>query len=149
MSMFMTNVRRARKATAGAAKLYTWIMNRINKRNLPFVIFGGGALVSVLTILAALSFANPPQCPPYASPDEGCIIGANIGLGLYVLLGVSVWIMASLLSVVFGVRNILSHKKLSRAARILWSLTLAFVVSVVVYAVAAYFLGNVSSFVRS
>lgn len=53
------------------------------------LIFVGGPLV----------FLNPPQCPIGYSQEQvdasDCIIGANIGLPFYLLLGLVAWIIAT------------------------------------------------------
>lgn len=51
-----------------------------------------GLLVSVAMLVVAFGWMNPPQCGEGNPTSDGnCIIGANIGLGLWLLLTTAVW----------------------------------------------------------
>lgn len=124
-------------------------MGRINRNNLPFWLFGGGTATAALIVAAAFGFANPPQCPSYTAVYDNCVVGANIGLGLYVFLAIAIWIVSVLLALAFGVRNILSSQRASKSARMMQSMLLIGVVGVTAYFVVAYFLERLSDFVAS
>jgi hypothetical protein len=61
----------------------------------PFIIFVSGALLALLIFSATLFFMNAPQCPSNFDQAEtdtlNCITGANIGLGLGILLAAGIW----------------------------------------------------------
>jgi len=65
---------------------------------LSVVVLGG-----LIALASFLPFLDPPQCPPHltAMPDGAdCIIGANIGRGLVMLLGLAVAVAGGLALVV-------------------------------------------------
>lgn len=57
-------------------------------------VFAKGTLLALLVVSVAFIFMNPPQCPPdytQAQVDmSGCAIGANIGLGLMIMLAIGI-----------------------------------------------------------
>ena len=124
-------------------------MSSFSKKNLPFALFGGGTVVAMLIIVAALIFANPPQCPSYASSHDDCIVGANIGLGLYIFLGVGVWIVAILLALFLSVRNMLLDTKTGIGVRLAKGLILVCAASAATYLTLWYFFGHMSVFVHA
>ncbi len=73
----------------------------------PLRIFGYGALTALLLIAAALLFMNQRQCKPdynQAQVDSSeCIIGANIGFGLLILLAIGVFISATIWAIVAAI----------------------------------------------
>lgn len=120
------------------------------KRNLPFIVFAGGTLIAALISVIALTFLNPPQCPANVSPhNNDCIIGANIGGGLYILLAAGIWIIAVFISVLLGIRNIFSDKSTSRITRAAQSLLFVLAAGLAAYLVLSVFLGQVSNFIRA
>jgi len=76
------------------------------------VVLGG-----LIALASFLPFLDPPQCPPHLTgmPDGGdCIIGANIGRGLVVLLGLAVAAVGGLVLVVSLLASLV--KRLRRKA---------------------------------
>ena len=67
-------------------------------------------LVSILTIVYALTVANPPQCDAATTFSNGddCVTGANIGLGLFLLLGYCMFLVSTVLA---ACMLIISHRK--------------------------------------
>lgn len=59
-------------------------------------VFIFGSIASITTVIIPLIFLNPPQCPvdfTQAQVDaSGCTIGANIGLGLAVILAGAIFL---------------------------------------------------------
>jgi hypothetical protein len=62
-------------------------------KSLPLKILLFGGIAALLVVVYGLTVANPPQCPTNYQPGPGdsCIIGANIGLGLTMMLSIFVW----------------------------------------------------------
>lgn len=59
------------------------------------LVAGGGTLAALGLWVATLLFLNPPQCPYGFTQEQvdasDCIIGANIGIGLVLMLIVVLW----------------------------------------------------------
>ncbi len=74
----------------------------LSKNAAPLRIFAYGTIVSAAILGVSLLFMNPPQCPDnytQAQVDSSsCIIGANIGLGLALMLAAGIWGMTILVS---------------------------------------------------
>lgn len=119
----------------------------INKK-LPLYSFAIGTAAAIAIAVAAFSFFNYPQCPSYTSPQDSCIIGANIGLGLYVLLATGVWVIGNCVAVLLLLRNIWLNSKASKQSRILWGALLVFGAGLGTYGIVWFLLGHVSDFVR-
>jgi hypothetical protein len=55
-----------------------------------------GSIASIVTIVIPLIFLNPPQCPTKFTQAQvdasGCNVGANIGLGLAILLAGAIFL---------------------------------------------------------
>lgn len=66
-------------------------MQRAKKASL--IVFVVGTCLSLFVLLGALLFLNADQCPTGYTQQQidetGCIIGANIGLGVAILLSVA------------------------------------------------------------
>lgn len=64
----------------------------------PIRVFAYGTLAAALVAGAGLLFVNPPECPRGYTQEQvdasDCIIGANIGLGLIVMLAIAIWVAA-------------------------------------------------------
>jgi hypothetical protein len=64
----------------------------------PVLVLAYGTLAAALVAGAGLLFLNPPQCPPGYTQEQvdasDCSIGANIGLGIILLLAIAIWITA-------------------------------------------------------
>lgn len=59
---------------------------------LPIRIFVIGTLIALMLVIVAFIFMNPPQCPSVNEQAYRgtCIVGANIGLGLMIMLAVAI-----------------------------------------------------------
>ncbi len=64
----------------------------------PIRILAYGTLAATLVAGAGFLFLNPPECPRGYTQEQvdaaGCIIGANIGLGLILMLAIAIWVTA-------------------------------------------------------
>ena len=72
-------------------------------------IYVTGTLIALVLALAAVLFFNPPQCPDSYTQAQidtsNCVVGANIGLGLLLMLAGAVEvvsIVAAIASAVVG-----------------------------------------------
>ena len=90
----------------------------------PIKIFAFGTIMSAIIVVATLLFMNPPQCPSgYQKEITNCVTGANIGLGINILLAIGVWIITIFISLVRYAQITLARKDESKA--ILTVLTVA------------------------
>jgi hypothetical protein len=122
----------------------------ITKKNVPFVIFIIGTVTAIAIVTTMLIFFNPPECPSYTMPQgSNCVIGANIGLGLYLLLAIGLWVIANAIATLLAVRNIFLNKSLTKNNRVIKSVLIIFIASLVTYAVVSLFLNHMSSLGRS
>lgn len=126
------------------------LMISITKTTIPFVIFTAGTAAATAIVIATLMFLNPPECPPYTIPQgSNCVIGANIGLGLGLLLATGLWVVVNTVATLLAVRNILLAKDHTKRNRAIKSILLVLIASLATYAVVLLFIGHVSDFGHS
>lgn len=63
-----------------------------HSHRLPIRIFVIGTAIALMIVAVALIYMNPPQCPSLEEQAYRgtCIVGANIGLGLMIMLAVAI-----------------------------------------------------------
>ncbi len=73
-------------------------------KKVSFIIFIAGYCLSLIILLGGLVLLNADQCPLGYTQEQidetGCIIGANIGLGLAVLASVAVGIITTISAII-------------------------------------------------
>jgi hypothetical protein len=125
------------------------LMTIAAKRKMPFIVFAIGTVVAIAIAAISLTFFDLLQCPSNTSPEgNNCIIGANIGLGLYLLLAAAVWIVSNIVAVVLAIRNISSDSTTSKKSRLIRSILTFVIVGVATYFVVSLFLGHISDFTQ-
>lgn len=64
----------------------------------PLMVLVYGTTAALVLFIAVYSVMDREQCPTYHSQAQvdqsGCIIGANMGLGLAYLLGLVIWLVS-------------------------------------------------------
>lgn len=73
-------------------------------KKLPLLVFIIGSCVSLIILACSFLFLNAEQCPTGYSgqqaQESGCIIGANIGLGLGILASMALGALAVVTSII-------------------------------------------------
>lgn len=75
---------------------------------LPVRIFVVGTAIAITLVAVAFIFMNPPQCPV----EKGaCIVGANIGLGLMIMLAIGIEAMTFAITLAAVIANKLKRNR--------------------------------------
>lgn len=83
----------------------------MSKNRTPLYVLVISVILSTLVIIFAAMEGNPPQCGSGQVPEaDNCIIGANIGGGLLVFLGIGVYIIGAMLAFMFYMIQTLRNK---------------------------------------
>lgn len=87
-----------------ASAMLVRILRSMNSGKKPMRIYSIGTSLALVIAVIALVFVNQPQCPDgytQAQIDAGnCIIGANIGLGLLLMLSAGIEIVSIISAIV-------------------------------------------------
>lgn len=98
------------KALIAGSRLsrYNDLVHRM--RRLPLLVFIVGLCLSLVILACSFLFLNPEECPTgyteQQMKESGCIIGANIGLGL----GIFASIAMGILTIAASLTLLLLHK---------------------------------------
>jgi len=129
---------------------YNGPMTSSVKKRLPLIIFAIGTTVAAAIATVALAFFNPPQCPVYTEPkDLECVIGANVGLGMYLLLAIAIWVLGNLVTILLVIRNICLNRTLSKINRATMSMLVFLIASMATYVIVSLFITHVRPLVSS
>jgi Trk-type K+ transport system membrane component len=76
-------------------------------------IFAYGTLVAIIILIGSFLLLNTPECPSdwYQRGITNCATGANIGLGLGIVMAALVWLITIVASIIGFVRSIFTKKK--------------------------------------
>jgi hypothetical protein len=125
-------------------------MTDSTRGKLPIIILSIGTIAATAVAIISLVFFNPPQCLPYTQPKDGnCIIGANIGLGLYLLLAAGIWAVSNVAAVILAMKKIYANRTKTKKSRLIRALLTALGAIIITYFFVALFLSHISDFIKA